>query len=75
MSRFMKYALVAGKKIPIYVATELQHAGYKRAIDAVDQTILNETVDKVKSALENNKLLSATQASSTSFVTITYVTV
>lgn len=74
MSRFMKYASVAGKQVPINMATELQYGGYRRVIDAIDQTILNETVDKVKSALENNKLLSATQASSTSSVTITYVT-
>lgn len=74
MSRFMKYASVPGKQVLINMATELQYGGYRRVIDAIDQTILNETVDKVKSALENNKLLSATQASSTSSVTITYVT-
>jgi hypothetical protein len=74
MSRLVKYASVASKQIPIYVASEVQHAGYKRVVTAIDTTILNNTVDKVKSALENNKLLSASQASSTSSVTITYAT-
>jgi hypothetical protein len=73
MSRFVKYASVAGKQIPIYVASEVQHGGYRRVIDAIDPVILTKTVDKVKSALENNRLLSASQASSTSFVTVTYV--
>ena len=74
MSRFAKHASVAGKQIPIYVASEVQHAGYRRVVNAIDPTILDKTVDKVKSALENDKLLSASQASSTSSVTITYVT-
>ena len=42
------------------MATKLQHAGYKRTIGVTDQIILNEAVDKVKLALENNKLLLAT---------------
>jgi hypothetical protein len=62
-------------KIPIYIATELQHAGYEREIGAIDQASLNETVEKVKSALVNNRMLSVIQAPSTSFVTINYVTV
>lgn len=72
MSCFVKYASIVSKQISIYVATEFQHAGYKRAIDIIDQIILSETMDKVKAALEkNNKLFSAAQASRTSSVTIT----
>jgi hypothetical protein len=66
--------MVAGKQVPIYVAQEVQHAGYKRVIDAIDANILNDTVEKVKAAAEGDKLLSTTQKASTSFITITYVT-
>ena len=74
MSRLMKYASLAGKQIPIFVASEVQDAGFKRMIDAIDPVTLNETVEKVKSALEKNNLLSESQALSTSSVTITCVT-
>jgi hypothetical protein len=74
MSRLMKYASFAGKQIPIYVATVVQDRGFKRVIDAIDPVTLNETVEKVKSALEKNKLLSESQALSTSSVTIMCVT-
>jgi hypothetical protein len=73
-ARFVQYAMVAGKQVPIYVAQEVQHAGYKRVIDAIDANILNDTVEKVKAAAEGDKLLSTTQKASTSFITITYVT-
>jgi hypothetical protein len=75
MSQFLINALVLGRKILVFVATELRHAGYKRLLSAIDPAILNETVQRVKSALENNKLLSAHQASIISSVAITYVTV
>ncbi|KAF2180929.1 hypothetical protein K469DRAFT_458029, partial [Zopfia rhizophila CBS 207.26] len=55
----------------IYVAQEVQHAGYKRVIDAIDANILNDTVEKVKAAAEGDKLLSQTQKASTSSITIT----
>ena len=34
------------------MASEVQDAGFKRVIDAIDPVTLNETVEKVKSALE-----------------------
>lgn len=36
MFYLVKYASIASKQILTYVATELQDAGYRRAIDAID---------------------------------------
>jgi hypothetical protein len=58
----------------LYVASEVQDAGFELVIDAIDSVTLNETVEKAKSALEKNNLLSEFQVLSTSFVTITCVT-
>lgn len=74
-ARFVQYAVVAGKQVPIYIAQEVQHAGYKRVIDAIDTNILNDTVEIAKAAAEGNKHLSETQKDSTSFITITYVNI
>ena len=73
MSRFMKYATVAGKQVPIYVAQEVKHAGYKRAIDAIDANILSATVENVKAAVEGHKMLSDSQKAVAKFITITYI--
>jgi hypothetical protein len=75
MSQFIKNATFNGKLIPICLAKEVNHAGFKCVVRAIDPPILDETGDKVKSAIENDKLLSADQASKTSTVTITYVTI
>lgn len=75
MSRLLKYATCGNKQIPIYVASEVRDAGYRRLVDIIDPKVLNDTVDKVKAAAESNRLLSATQASSTSSIVITYVSV
>ncbi|KAF2253494.1 hypothetical protein BU26DRAFT_601611 [Trematosphaeria pertusa] len=70
-ARFIKYTNLAGKQVPIYVASEVQHAGYKRLLDSIDPNTLNQTVAKVESAVENNRLFTASQASRTSSITIT----
>lgn len=69
----MKYALIAGKQVPIYVAEEVKYAGYRRVIDAIDQKRLGQTVDNVKAAAEGDKLLTEGHKSNTGSITITYV--
>ncbi|KAH7388832.1 hypothetical protein BKA66DRAFT_548538 [Pyrenochaeta sp. MPI-SDFR-AT-0127] len=70
-TRFMRNAVVAGRQVSIYVATEIRHAGIKRAIDSVDQGRLNDTINRVADALTGNTLLSTIEASRVQKVVIT----
>lgn len=69
----MRHVTVAGKQVNIYVAQEIREAGIRRSIDAIDPTLLRNTVNNVALALVGNKLLSEAQQSQTKHVTITFV--
>lgn len=72
-ARFIKYVSVAGKQIAIYVASEIQHAGFRRLIDAIEPSLLSDTVNTVEHALQGSTLLSAAQVTRTRSITITFV--
>lgn len=72
-ARFMKYATLAGRQVPIYLAQEFKHEGYKCAIDPIDANSLNNSVENVKVAVEGSRLFSESQKSNASFIIITYI--
>jgi hypothetical protein len=71
--RLMKYATIGGRKVPIFIAEDVQHKGYKRLVDTIDKEILNAMVDRVQSVSEGDKMLTDAQKSATESITITCV--
>lgn len=55
-SRTMKTVLFGNKSIPIAVAEYVQGSNFKRQIDAIDKTILQNVVDKVATAVTGSDL-------------------
>ncbi|KAJ8126887.1 hypothetical protein O1611_g6753 [Lasiodiplodia mahajangana] len=57
-----------GNTVSIDIAEQVQHMGYRRLIDAIDHEILNRLVERVKAAVEGDKMLSREQATLVSSV-------
>lgn len=55
-SRTVKKVIVGARTIPNAVVEYVQGNGWKRQIDAIDKTLLRETVDKVATAVSGSSL-------------------
>lgn len=62
MSRHVSQTIARpGKKISVYIAEQMKDKGYYRAVDAIDPTLLGNTVERVQTAIKGKKILSNEQ--------------
>lgn len=57
--RVVKEVANGARKVSIILAEEVQDKGYKRVIDAIDRTVIAQTVEKVANAFSGSKLMTA----------------
>lgn len=74
MSRYVAQTVGrSGKTINVFIAEQVKDKGYYRLVDAIDQTILGKTVERVQTAVQGKKILSKEQEERIESVVITYV--
>ncbi|KAJ9226790.1 hypothetical protein DTO027B5_1874 [Paecilomyces variotii] len=69
--RVIKEMVHGSKKIPIILAEEVQDRGFKRVIDAIDPTIVQQTGDRVEDAFKGVKMMTPAQKARTEKIVIT----
>ena len=69
----MREVANGAKKLSIIVAEEVQYKGFKRVIDAIDPSLLTQTVENVVNAFNGSKMMTAGQKAKADKLIITCV--
>ena len=70
--RIVKEVANGAKKISIVLAEDVRGKGFKRAIDAIDPAVVDQTAEKVANAVKASTMLTANQKARASKIVITY---